>query len=90
MLYNPSHEHATFPHFLSWLEAQPKDEVYNWSSAEHCACGQYAKSIGEENWVGKGMPPSRNFWTVSNNLASESWTFGALADRVRRHLETAQ
>lgn len=97
MLYDPRHGHATLPHFLAWCEAQPENGFYNWGSSSICACGQYAKAIGEEAWSTR----REGFWAKANMLAlgahspaSEPhlsggvWTFGQLTKRVRAYLES--
>jgi hypothetical protein len=37
--------------FITWLQEQPPEKEYRYSDARTCACGQFARAIGEfKNW----------------------------------------
>lgn len=96
MLYSPKWEQLkseTMRHFLRWVEEQPADQRYPWLENEHCACGQYARSIGVRGWSVSKLPP---FWSDANYIArgrgldDAEWTFGRLATRLRNHIEETE
>lgn len=85
----------TFDDFLRFCESRPKDEEYEWTNPDRCACGQYSAEIG-----GTWYTISRNqpFWVAANRLAgnmdnthvtyaTRDWNFGTLAERVRAFIK---
>jgi hypothetical protein len=78
----------TLPGFIAWLESKDPNEKYNWPNSEKCACGQYARSLGVEDWR------SDDKWSKFNMLARgkpvfcdserEEWTFGKCLDRAKK------
>jgi len=57
----------SFEAFLDFVNRKDPDERYLWTSAEICACGQYAESLGFKNW--NGHITSDAFWTKANQIA---------------------
>ncbi len=90
MLYSPKWS-ENLNDFLAWVEQQPANEPYNWANSQNCACGQYAKAIGKEEWILQALK-GVSFWQMANALALGEpgdplrWTFGALATRIHEHL----
>jgi hypothetical protein len=61
--------------FIAWLETKDPAEKYNWSRADQCACGQYARHLGVR-W----NPWRGNIWGRLNSIAYlvQPRTFGNL------------
>ena len=83
--------------FISWLETKPPTEKYNWWDGDRCACGQYAKHIGEPNWAyeaNQGEGPSKSIWRQLNDLAYHAayrvYSFGPREGTFCRLLEQAR
>lgn len=79
----------TLQGFKDFVNSKNPDERYDWSHCGKCACGQYAKSLGIDNWIDPFLP-EHDLWSNLNIKAagtagSYAWTFGDLAKR----LETA-
>ena len=91
MLYNP--KWSTTPSldgFIAWLREQDPDEEYSYMNCERCACGQYTRSIGMQDWhihAQRGSEEMQDLLTTLNELASSALntrptTFGALLSRA--------
>lgn len=66
--------------FAEWCEKQPANATYEYANYDCCACGQYARTLGIEDWLGT----ESHFWLDANYAAYHSpHTFGALAARLR-------
>lgn len=83
--------------FADWLDTKDPNENYNWQESHRCACGQYSKSIGVENWTSRLHKSHDPFWHRLNKLSRgptgydsdanpSDWTFGKLKERVDREL----
>jgi len=102
MLYDPKWEQKAkakkdplaLATLISWLEQQPKDDVYCYFSHGRCLLGKYFYDLGFRRiWVG-GMS-FRHSGTGGVRLvmpesfadisAEEPWTFGAALDRAREY-----
>ena len=79
------------PGFVQWLERKDPNERYEWPRSEICACGQYAKEIGVNDWVNKPGWTELNLLAHGDSCLGESrpdaWTFGKLLDRARARLQ---
>lgn len=68
--------------FADWCEKQPKDKTYRYVEPTECACAQYAKFLGIQNWIGAAGAGS--FWGRADYEAFYGHrNFGALAARLR-------
>lgn len=83
-------QHPSVAGLLAFCESQKPDTAYEWLDCHECACGQYARSIGQfEDWFGGDGAPVYGWnrrWSDLNVLASGALgetTFGALAGRLR-------
>jgi hypothetical protein len=95
MLFDPNKaiQQPTFAGFIAFCESKDPNEHYEWSSYSDCACAQYAKSIGFENWTKHAH--DGELWDQLNNIAAmvptawniedmrRNWTFGELVKRLR-------
>lgn len=81
----------TIKAFTDWVEQQPADMEYIWTSCWFCAVGRYAQTIGidfEEIYTEKVIYGT-GFWREADELAQEKpHTFGALANRLREKMAT--
>lgn len=76
--------------FADWCEKQPADKEYVYEDSWHCACAQYADSLGIANSE-DSLPAWRlacrrlgSFWWRADDIASkDGHTFGELAKRLR-------
>jgi hypothetical protein len=69
--------------FIAWLETKPRHEKYDWLSGATCACGQYGKSIGVDDWFVLWIDEKNFLWADLNTLAyQQPRTFGGLLDRA--------
>ena len=72
--------------FIAWLETKPKDEEYDWGDSRICPCGQYARSIGLDDWPSEMNARNRAeacTWYQFNELAYQyPRTFGDLLARA--------
>lgn len=83
--------------FLNWVEKKNPEEEYYWKASGYCACGQYADDIGVKNWSNRLVSPE-GFWSQANEIAGPNGqltfenyvTFGELAKRLHRKLETVE
>lgn len=77
--------------FLSWVEKQPADKEYQWSSFCGCAVDQYAATLGisfGDIYVDEVCKTETGFWRVADDIACEMpRTFGALASRLREQVQ---
>jgi len=76
---------------LAFLETKRSNEKYNWLNCHHCACAQFAESVGRsEEWYdairGGGPVPNVQEWKaldcVARGSGEESWTFGKMRKRL--------
>ena len=77
MLARP--EVGTKEHILMWLASKPADEVFNWHSTKHCACGQYAETF----FYGLGCWSYNSALSEMNVVAFFIPTFGKLHEAMR-------
>lgn len=66
MLYDPKWEHTkvdplTLPALVAWLELQPAQKIYCYTSPGSCLLAQYLKAAGYRNPL------------VSRNLTTDGW-----------------
>jgi hypothetical protein len=66
MLYREQWTKPSLEDFIAWLEMKDPEEEYQWSNMQTCACGQYAASIGVEEWNKRASEGSK-FWNMLNN-----------------------
>lgn len=77
----------SLPGFISWLEQQNPAAAYCWMACGQCACAQYAKYLGAEDWHLKA--DNGGIWFELNQLAkphpftATTDTFGNLLARAR-------
>ncbi len=80
----------SFIGFKAFVDGKDPDEHYNWMCAAICACGQYGKSIGINDWQFH-MDENDSFWKEANTVArgqsnaayTHDWTFGELSERLK-------
>jgi hypothetical protein len=74
--------------FVAFCEKKPAREFYYWDSARVCACGQFFK---DENWMHENRVIAMETGIDLDYIAGgQPRTFGALARRVHKQLETAK
>ena len=77
----------SLPGFISWLERQDASKSYDWVACGRCACAQYAKHLGGDDWYLKVQ--NDPVWAALNQLAkphpftATTDTFGNLLARSR-------
>ncbi len=79
----------SFIGFKAFVDGKDPDEHYNWMCASICACGQYGKSLGINDW--QFHMETNSFWRDANGVArgdgngsfQDDWTFGKLSERLK-------
>ena len=77
----------TLEAFAEFCEGKPADEVYCYMDDGHCACAEYARSLGIAYRVANPISYG-SFWERAEHHAISVWqdgaaTYGALAARLR-------
>lgn len=94
MLYDPKWEKPKIDlydtkNFAAWLQTQPKNKRYEFTSVRHCAVAQYlqANGVSERDSIMDGETMDRLGWTEIVILAK---TFGRAAMNARLSLEPSK
>lgn len=66
--------------FIEFCRSKPADEAYNFIDADICAFAQFGDHIGAD-FRGKSIPVALLEPILADGQA-DSWTFGALAERL--------
>lgn len=95
MLYDPKWEQrqanvdpVSLAGLIAWLEKQPKNGTYNWSSIDECLACRYWEGLGYINPAqNKSCPYAQVFGGLGNygRIAQvRPWTFGGALKRARK------
>lgn len=70
---------------IAWLETRESAEEYEYTAEEDCACGQFARYVGQSlEWRLRAILESSGDWKHLDLLAcARPRTFGALLERLR-------
>ncbi len=75
---------------IRWVETQPPQKVYDWSSARNCLLGQWCKSLGMkgDELFEKSIALAKldTFYDIALR-ESHKCTFGDALERARRFSE---
>jgi hypothetical protein len=81
MLFDPKwHKPASIYSLIAWLERQPADKPYEWTSEGNCGAAQYLIAHGQDP---KDMILIPDWVEIFQGLPPFDHTFGAALERAR-------